>query len=162
LRQSTSTDPYRRILDPKIATSLRGRPKNIARPVPLHLAVAQLSAQSQNRQADERSGASLPGGIQPRRGRGRPRGSKNKSTLARLEAQAAIQREGRRSQPICGGARSDQDAGLGPGKAAGVRASGPKVQPSVRRQRSQWESVLSSSDKEIMHNTRSARRRGHV
>ena len=145
-----------------LVQSLRGRPKNIARPVPLHLAVAQLSAQSQNRQADERSGASLPDGIQPRRGRGRPRGSKNKSTLARLEAQAAIQREGRRSQPICGGARSDQDAGLGPGNAAGVRASGPKVQPSVRRRRSQWEWVLSSSDKEVMHNTRSTRRRGHV
>ena len=116
LRQSTSTDPYRRILDPKIATALRGRPKNIAQPVPPHLAVAQLSFQSQNRQADERSGASLPDGIQPRRGRDPPRGSKDRPTLARLETEAAVQREIVVSVPSLG----EDAAGAG---LAGARTS---------------------------------------
>lgn len=34
LRQPTSRNPYRRILDPKIATNLRGRPKNAAQHIP--------------------------------------------------------------------------------------------------------------------------------
>ncbi|KAF6525733.1 hypothetical protein HZS61_011528 [Fusarium oxysporum f. sp. conglutinans] len=34
LRESSAQDPYRRILDPKIATALRGRPRNIAQVVP--------------------------------------------------------------------------------------------------------------------------------
>jgi hypothetical protein len=163
LRQSISTDPYRRILDPKIATSLRGRPKNIAQPVPPHLAINQLSVQSQNGQEDERErlGASLPAGSQPRRGRGRPRGSKNKSTLARLNVQAMGQREAGRSLPTPRGACSGQSTALGPGKAAGVRASGLKVQPSVRRRRSQWELVQSSDDREVLHNTRFTRCKGH-
>jgi hypothetical protein len=103
LRQPTSTDPHRRILDPKVAASLRGRPKNVAQPVPPHLAIDRVSAQSQNGQQDARLGVSLPDGSQPRRGRGRPRGSKNKSTLARLKAQATIQTESGRSLPTRGG-----------------------------------------------------------
>ncbi|KAH8656275.1 hypothetical protein BGZ61DRAFT_486704 [Ilyonectria robusta] len=39
LRESSSQDPYRRILDPKIATALRGRPKNTSQPVPARLAI---------------------------------------------------------------------------------------------------------------------------
>ncbi|KAG6997080.1 hypothetical protein FOFC_07968 [Fusarium oxysporum] len=34
LRESSAQDPYRRILDPKIATALRGRPRNNAQVVP--------------------------------------------------------------------------------------------------------------------------------
>jgi hypothetical protein len=37
LRETSSQDPYRRILDPKIATSLRGRPKNTKQGVPADL-----------------------------------------------------------------------------------------------------------------------------
>ncbi|KJZ69598.1 hypothetical protein HIM_11012 [Hirsutella minnesotensis 3608] len=37
LREPSSRDPYRRILDPKIATALRGRPKNTAEIVPARL-----------------------------------------------------------------------------------------------------------------------------
>ncbi|KAK4118194.1 hypothetical protein N657DRAFT_405220 [Parathielavia appendiculata] len=62
----------------------------------------------------------------------------------------------------CTGSGGGQNTALGPGKAAGVRASGPKVQPSVRRRRSHWELVQSSSDKEVLHNTRSTRRGGRV
>ncbi|KAJ4213124.1 hypothetical protein NW760_015191 [Fusarium oxysporum] len=39
LRDSSSQDPYRRILDPRIATALRGRPKNTAQPVPSRMAI---------------------------------------------------------------------------------------------------------------------------
>lgn len=39
LRELSSSDPYRRILDPKIAISLRGRPKNTAEPIPARLAI---------------------------------------------------------------------------------------------------------------------------
>jgi len=61
----------------------------MAQPVPLHLAVDQLNAQSQNEQEIECLGAGLPETNQPRRRRGRPRGSKTKSTLAPLKAQEA-------------------------------------------------------------------------
>ncbi|KAK4077974.1 hypothetical protein Purlil1_12172 [Purpureocillium lilacinum] len=45
LREPTSHNPYRRILDPKIAASLRGRPKNAAQPVPESMNV-QLSTRT--------------------------------------------------------------------------------------------------------------------
>jgi hypothetical protein len=133
LRQSTSTDPYRRILDPKVATSLRGRPKNTTIPVPSRLAIDRAIAQSQTERED-RPEASQPEGSQPRRGRGRPRGSKNRTTLAR-QTQEATQELSIRTRA---GTRS-RSARLGAGNTTGVRASGQRVQPSVRRRRSQWE-----------------------
>lgn len=39
LREPVSRDVYRRILDPKIATTLRGRPKNKPQPIPASMAV---------------------------------------------------------------------------------------------------------------------------
>ena len=41
LRQPTSRNPYRRILDPKIATSFRGRPKNTTQTVPESMVIGQ-------------------------------------------------------------------------------------------------------------------------
>jgi hypothetical protein len=76
-----SSDPYRKILDPKIVTCLSGRPKNTAQPVPAHLSA----------------------GIQlPRRG---------------------------------------GNLSLGSGNSTGRRASGQRLQPSIRRRRSHWEEV---------------------
>ncbi|KAL6405353.1 hypothetical protein AUP68_11106 [Ilyonectria robusta] len=78
LREPSSQDPYRRILDPKIATALRDRPKNTAQAVPARLAItagSQSTSQLAGHPADQPTG----------RKRGRPAGSRNKSTLARLE-----------------------------------------------------------------------------
>jgi hypothetical protein len=138
LRQSTSADPYRRILDPKITTSLRGRPKNTAQPVPSQLAIERLVAQGQSQQED-RPRASQLDGSQPRRGRGRPRGSKNRSTLARQEQETGQELSLRTHSGTRG-----RNTRLGAGNTTGVRASGRRVQPSVRRRRSQWE--LSEDD----------------
>jgi hypothetical protein len=129
LRKPTSQDPYRRILDPKIATALRGRPRNTPQTVPANLAVRTGSQpQSSQRQID-----------QPRRGRGRPRGSRNKATLRRQHE--ASQEEGslpaHRQKPSQD--RQQKTASLGSGRTTGVRASGRRTQPSVRRRRSQWE-----------------------
>ncbi|KAH6983758.1 hypothetical protein EDB80DRAFT_691593 [Ilyonectria destructans] len=44
LREPSSGDPYRRILDPKIATALRGRPKNTTQAVPERLAIGSQPA----------------------------------------------------------------------------------------------------------------------
>lgn len=43
LREVVCQDPYRRILDPKIATTLRGRPKNNNQAVPARLAIMGIS-----------------------------------------------------------------------------------------------------------------------
>jgi hypothetical protein len=88
LREPVSRDVYRRILDPKIATNLRGRAKNKPQPIPSSMAVGA-GSQARSRQ--------IP---------------------------------------------------LGSGKTTGVRASGRRIQPNLRRQRSRWEL---SSDEEIMH-----------
>ncbi|KAH6976580.1 hypothetical protein EDB80DRAFT_829134 [Ilyonectria destructans] len=82
LRESSSQDPYRRILDPKIATALRGRPKNTSQPVPVRLAIDG-NSQSVSQLT------SLPASQPTGRKRGRPAGSRNKSTLARLSQEAS-------------------------------------------------------------------------
>ena len=41
LREPTSRNPYRRILDPKIVTNLRGRPRNTIQPVPESMEINQ-------------------------------------------------------------------------------------------------------------------------
>ena len=127
LRESVSQDPYRRILDPKIASALRGRPKNTAQPVPTRLAITG-SSQS----------ASQSGG----RRRGRPPGSLSKSTLAKRADKAAQETITQASSQT--GTSTRQRTGrlstvLKTGKTTGVRCSGRKMQPSIRRTRSQWE-----------------------
>jgi len=113
LREPASRDVYRRILDPKIATSIRGRPKNNPQAVPARMAVS-VSSQTHNSEASDNQTASS----QPKR-RGRPTGSRNKITLPRSQSRGAIL--------------------LGCGNTTGIRASGRRTQPSVRRRRSQWE-----------------------
>ncbi|KAG7423353.1 PKS-NRPS hybrid synthetase [Fusarium oxysporum f. sp. raphani] len=77
LRDSSSQDPYRRILDPRIATALRGRPKNTAQPVPSRMAIG---GSSQTVSQLTSLAASQPAG----RKRGRPPRIVNKSTLTRV------------------------------------------------------------------------------
>jgi hypothetical protein len=134
LRESVSEDPYRRILDPKVATALRGRPKNTAQAVPISLAIT-----ASNQSASQLSG----------RKRGRPQGSLNKSTHAKKAqklSQAAIVQT---SSQI--GTSTRQRTGklskvLKTGKTTGVRYSGRRSQPNIRRTRSQWE--LAEGDNE--------------
>ncbi|KAF5256396.1 hypothetical protein FOXYS1_13132 [Fusarium oxysporum] len=136
LRESTSRDPYRRILDPKIATALRGRPKNTTQVVPTWLAIdtsSQSSVQPVSKPASQAS----------RRRRGRLPGSRNKSTLARLALE-----ESQQASPSSQPQTRSQSATLGGGRTTGIRASGRRTQPSIRRRRSQWEMV--ESDEEVL------------
>ncbi|RYC78170.1 hypothetical protein BFJ63_vAg18956 [Fusarium oxysporum f. sp. narcissi] len=137
LREPSSRDPYRRILDPKIATALRGRPKNTTQAVPARLAIGASNRQS-----------SQPASQGPsRRRRGRPPGSLNRSTLARVELDASQHASSQASSSNQRQKRS-QSGILGAGRTTGGRASGRKTQPSIRRRRSQWE--LLNSDEEIL------------
>ncbi|EGY20871.1 uncharacterized protein VDAG_02395 [Verticillium dahliae VdLs.17] len=141
LRPSSSRNPYQRILDPKIATSLRGRPRNTAQTIPARMAI-----DASNHFADFQP--SQPSG----RKRGRPKGSRNKSTLTRIESlasqaspgfssqvtatsQPAISQANVATQPLL----RSQSRVLGAGNTTGVRASGRRTQPSIRRTKSQWE-----------------------
>ncbi|KAH6881052.1 hypothetical protein B0T10DRAFT_411223 [Thelonectria olida] len=141
LRKPSSQDPYRRILDPKIATALRGRPKNTTQAVPARLAIGAGS------QPSSQPASQGPSQASPERRWGRPLGRRNKSTLARLELEASQQASSRASTSNQCQTRS-QSAILGPGRTTGVRASGRKTQPSIRRRRSQWE--LLNSDEEVL------------
>jgi len=100
LREPISHNPYRRILDPKIATCLRGRPKNAAQTVPKSMEIRPPS----------RTGATV-------------------------------------GRTMTGRKPTRKSGLLGPGKQTGVRQSGCRRQPSLRRQRSDWETV-SDEDKE--------------
>ena len=76
------------------------------------------------------------------RRRGRPKGSLNKSTLAKREQRAS--QEGITQTNSQSGTSTRQHAGrlskvLRSGKTTGVRCSGLRTQPSIRRSRSQWE-----------------------
>jgi hypothetical protein len=124
LREPHSGDPYRRILDPKIATSLRGRPKNTPQNVP-HTLRFDLGSQEQSSSSSQ---ASQKGHAR----RGRPRGSRNKSTLARLEQKESNPPKSMRQT-------RSQRGTLGAGRTTGVQASGRRLRPSIRRDRSQWE-----------------------
>ncbi|KAH7460217.1 hypothetical protein FOMA001_g19619 [Fusarium oxysporum f. sp. matthiolae] len=144
LRESASRDPYRRILDPKIATALRGRPKNTAQAVPTWLAIGT-SSQSSLQPASKP--ASQPASQASGRRRGRLPGSRNKTTLARLaleESQQASSQASPSSRPQT----RNQSATLGSGRTTGIRASGRRTQPSIRRRRSQWEMV--ESDEKVL------------
>uniref|UniRef100_A0A1Y1M8A0 Uncharacterized protein n=1 Tax=Photinus pyralis TaxID=7054 RepID=A0A1Y1M8A0_PHOPY len=131
LRQPSGGDVYRRILDPKIATSLRGRPKNNAQPIPASMAV-QATGQAGSCQGS----ATHPQNSRPRR-HGRSSASQYRTTPASFTCDAV---RTQKSPP-------NKAMTLGSGKTTGVRASGRKTQPSIRRRRSQWEL---SSDEETM------------
>ncbi|KHO11405.1 hypothetical protein MAA_10920 [Metarhizium robertsii ARSEF 23] len=60
LREPVSRDVYRRILDPKIATNLRGRPKNKPQPVPASMAVGASSQTAGRRVSSTQSRSSRP------------------------------------------------------------------------------------------------------
>ena len=94
LRAPVSQDVYRRILDPKIASNLRGRPRNNPQPLPASMGI---------------------------RARSQPRRERLAST---------------------GLARQTAALRLGLGNTTWLRASGRRVQPSVRRQMSQWELAI--------------------
>ncbi|OWT43409.1 transposase [Pochonia chlamydosporia 170] len=127
LRESVSQDPYRRILDPKIATKLRGRPKNTAQAVPISLTIT-----SSSKSASQSSG----------RRRGRPPGSLNKSNLAK-KAQKATRETIIQTNSQIGTPTQERPsrlpAGLRTGKTTGVRYSGRRTQRNIRRSRSRWE-----------------------
>ncbi|KAH6876828.1 hypothetical protein B0T10DRAFT_413893 [Thelonectria olida] len=126
LRESAVDSPYWRILDPKIATALRGRPKNVAQPVPERLAIG---ASSQHRGPQERQPDGQPNSQLPCLPCGTPVSTAVEGSRAR------------NSQPTVGSLSSEHHgsprrrAALGPGNTTGIRASGQRMQPSVRRQR---------------------------
>ena len=103
LREPTWDNPYRRILDRKIATSLKGRPKNVTQPVPETMA------------------------IQP--------SGRSRAIMSKIGPSAKLARK---------------SAIPGPGKQIGVRQSGRRRQPSVRRQRSEWETISDEEKHEAL------------
>lgn len=142
LRNSIYQDPYRRILDPKIATLLRGRPKNTDQIVPKMLSIVESSEstrRSDGQPASRRSG----------RNRGRPPGSLNKSTLAgkaQQEIQGTITQTSGQVSDLNRQQRRGLFVALRAGNTTGVRSSGRRMQPSIRRTRSQWELIESDED----------------
>jgi hypothetical protein len=145
LRDSSSQDPYRRILDPRIATALRGRPKNTAQPVPSRMAIG---GSSQTVSQLTSLAASQPAG----RKRGRPPRIVNKSTLTRVSLEPSQHSNTQANSEVSSISTQcqtrSQSATLGSGRTTGVRASGRRTQPSIRRTRSQWELV--DSDENIL------------
>ncbi|KAJ0126630.1 Uncharacterized protein HZ326_30262, partial [Fusarium oxysporum f. sp. albedinis] len=145
LRDSSFQDPYRRILDPRIATVLRGRPKNTAQPVPSRMAIG---GSSQNVSQLTSQAARQPAG----RKRGRPPRIVNKSTLTRVSLETSQHSNTQANSEVSSISTQCQtqshSATLGSGRTTGVRASGRRTQPSIRRTRSQWELV--DSDENIL------------
>lgn len=133
LRGPAAADPYRCILDPNIATFLRGRPKNGVQDVPARLALGTMPIQESSQQPASQSN----------RRRGRPKGSRNKSTLRRLQDEDVAASQASGSQRST---RSQSRAALGAGRSTGVRSSGRQLQASIRRQRSAWECISSPSE----------------
>jgi hypothetical protein len=120
LREPLGEDIYRRILDPKIATSLRGRPRNKPQPIPASMALEATGEVSTTQLQSSR----------PKR-RGQSSGSRNEAVLDSFECEAMQTQKSPPSQA--------RTLPLGSGRTTGVRASGRRTQPSVRRRRSQWE-----------------------
>ena len=135
--REASQNIYRRILDPKIATALRGRPTNTAQPIPSQLAIgtSNIASPPLVRHLDNQVGSAQGGG--------RSLGSRAVAAPALGARRTSLQQ----GQSAYRQTRS-KSAVLMYGKTTGVRASGHKTQPSIRRTRSQWE--LLSSDEEIL------------
>ena len=133
LRPASSQNIYRHILDPKIATNMRGRPANNPQTLPSELAVKDPAGQSATQNGSNRR-------------RGRPAGSRSKKT--RTRASRLVTEAKKQIIPASSSLHQQmqsQSAALGHGKTTGVRATGRRTQPSIRRTRSQWE-LLSSDD----------------
>nr|CEG03875.1 unnamed protein product [Fusarium acuminatum CS5907] len=60
LREPVSEDVHRRILDPKIATNLRGRPKNNPQPIPASMAVGASGQIRSHQDSDSQPQSSPP------------------------------------------------------------------------------------------------------
>ncbi|EXK78772.1 hypothetical protein FOQG_16567 [Fusarium oxysporum f. sp. raphani 54005] len=122
LREPSSQDPYRPILDPRIVTALRGRPKNTTQAVPARLAIEA------SRQTDSRP-ARKPASQAPGRRRGQPPGRLNRPTLARLPLESSQQVSSQASSQASTSSQRQtrsRSAVLGDGRTTGVRASGRK------------------------------------
>jgi len=151
LRESASRDPYLRILDPKIATTLRGRPKNTIQAVPESLAITA-SHRSGSQTSSQRQGRHPPSQLISHsngRRRGRPPGSLNKSTLAKRAKDLSQDTMARTSSQTSVSTRQQKNrlpVVLEAGKSSGMRYSGRRTQPNVRRTRSQWELAKSGED----------------
>ncbi|KAF6791683.1 mutator-like element [Colletotrichum musicola] len=131
LRETTSQDPYRRILDPKITGALLGRPRNTAEVVPSRLAISN-DIKTKEQPRGQPAGQPPPG-----RRRGRLPGSRNKTTATRTRSGQSS------SQPNLSQRQTRSQAALGTGKTTGSRMSGRQLQPSIRRRQSQWELIES-------------------
>ena len=94
LRQPTSRNPYRRILDPKIATSLRGRPKNAAQHVPESMEINRPASQCPE------------GGTAAGKTSIKTRAARRKAALG-LGKQTGVRQAGRRRQPSVRRLRSE-------------------------------------------------------
>ncbi|KAK4067510.1 hypothetical protein Purlil1_13843 [Purpureocillium lilacinum] len=138
LRPSSSRDPYRQILDPKVASALRGRPKNAAQAVPARLAI------DASTQASSMAAERLASQVQWR-GRGRRPGRPNTRKPSKSAA-GGTQNAGSHASISSQRQTRSQSAVLGTGKTTGVRASGQRTQPNIRRRRSQWEMLGSGEE----------------
>lgn len=90
LREPTSHNPYRRILDPKIAACLRGRPKNVTQPIPESM---KLGPSSRSRAAVRKTRPS--------------RNPTVKSAMLGPGKQTGVRQAGRRRQPSLRRRRSE-------------------------------------------------------
>ncbi|KAF6814455.1 hypothetical protein CMUS01_12633 [Colletotrichum musicola] len=121
LRETTSQDPYRQILDLKIARAFCSRPRNTVDVVPSRLAIP-----NDNKTKEQPRGQ--PAG-QPPPGRQRRQlpGSRNKTTATRTRSGQSS------SQPNLSQRQTRSQAVLGTGKTTSLRMSGRQLQPSIRR-----------------------------
>jgi hypothetical protein len=129
IRESSSSNPYRRIIDPRIIISLRGRPRNTVLPLPSQLSIDAATQQEEGQTIQ----------VLPERRRGRPRRSLNKKTLAR-HAQSRCHTSTREASSSQRHTRSQSNK-LGDGKTTGIRSSGRRLRSSVRREKSEWEMI---------------------
>jgi hypothetical protein len=134
LREPTVDDPYRRILDPHIATALSGRPKNTAQPVPGRLAIGAV-IQSPGLRGTDIQLQHLAGELSARL---LPDGSQAQNTPLATSIMLS-QHSGSPRQLVT----------LGPGRTTGARMSGQRVQPNIRRQVSQWEAFVNVNEESI-------------
>jgi hypothetical protein len=121
LREVASQDPYRRILEPKVATALRGRPKNTTQAVPTSLAVER-KGQSVSRSSGRRRGRPQYGPITSAHAKKAHTAARGTTTQTGSQASISTQQQaGRLSTTLI------------EGKTTGVRCSGRRTQRNIRR-----------------------------